>query len=53
MRRYNVLKVSLAVVASLLVGIVSVHAWADDGKCPKGKVYNPDTKKCVTPRGSN
>jgi hypothetical protein len=45
-------KALISVVVSIAIAALSAAAYAQEKKCPKGKVYNPDTKKCVTPRGS-
>jgi len=42
----------VALLATLAVATLSLDASAQTKKCPQGKVYNPDTGKCVTPRGS-
>jgi len=41
-----------ALLATLAVAALSLDASAQTKKCPQGQVYNPDTGKCVTPRGS-
>ena len=46
-------KAFISMLASFAIAALSVAADAQEKKCPKGKVYDPDTKKCVTPRGSN
>lgn len=45
-------KLILALLASLAIAAMSAPLMAQAKKCPEGKVYNPDTGKCVTPRGS-
>ncbi len=45
-------KLLVALLATLALTALSLEASAQDKKCPDGQVYNPDTGKCVTPRGS-
>jgi hypothetical protein len=45
-------KLLVALVATVAFAVVSLDASAQAKKCPEGKVYDPDTGKCVTPRGS-
>ena len=40
-------------LATFAFACLSLDASAQTKQCPDGKVYNPDTGKCVTPRGSN
>ncbi len=40
-------------LATIALGVLSLDASAQTKQCPDGKVYDPDTGKCVTPRGSN
>lgn len=44
------LKTIVAVLAILGVLALSGEAFAQQKKCPKGKVYDAKTEKCVTPR---
>ena len=46
-------KAFVSILSSFAIAALSAAAIAQERKCPKGKVYDPDTKKCVTPRGSN
>jgi hypothetical protein len=45
-------KALVSVLLSVAIAALSVAAYAQR-KCPDDKVYDPDTKKCVTPRGSH
>jgi Chitin binding Peritrophin-A domain len=45
-------KVLVALLAILAFAASTLEVSAQTKKCPDGKVYNPDTGKCVTPRGS-
>lgn len=40
-------------LAMIAFAAMSVDASAQTKRCPEGKVYDPDKRKCVTPRGSN
>ena len=40
-------------LATIAFATLTLDASAQTKRCPEGKVYNPDTGKCVTPRGSN
>ena len=40
-------------LATIAFAALNLDASAQTKRCPEGKVYNPDTGKCVTPRGSN
>ncbi len=40
-------------LATIAFAFLSLGASAQTKRCPDGKVYDPDTGKCVTPRGSN
>ena len=40
-------------LATVAFAALSLDASAQAKRCPEGKVYNPDTGKCVTPRGSH
>lgn len=42
-----------AVLVCLSVVAFGGQAIAQEKKCSGGKVYDPETKKCVTPRGSH
>ncbi len=44
-------KVLVALLATLAFTASTLEVTAQT-RCPEGKVYNPDTGKCVTPRGS-
>lgn len=44
-------KILMALLATLAFAASTLDAAAK--KCPDGKVYDPDTGKCVTPRGSH
>ena len=46
-------KILVALLATLAFAASTLEASAQSKKCPEGKVYNPDTGKCVTPRGSH
>jgi hypothetical protein len=46
-------KILVALLATLAFAALSLDASAQTRKCPEGKVYDPDTGKCVTPRGSH
>ena len=46
-------KTVVLLLATLTFAILSIDASAQTKKCPQGKVYDPDSGKCVTPRGSN
>ena len=45
-------KTIVLLLATITFSVLSFDASAQT-RCPEGKVYNPDTGKCVTPRGSN
>ena len=45
-------KLLVALLATLAFAALSLNVSAQEKKCPEGKVYNPDTGTCVTPRGS-
>jgi Chitin binding Peritrophin-A domain len=51
-RETTMAKLLVALLATLALTALSLEASAQDKKCPDGQVYNPDTGKCVTPRGS-
>jgi len=42
----------VALLATLAFAGMSLDAFAQK-RCPDGKVWNPDTGTCVTPRGSH
>jgi hypothetical protein len=44
-------KILVALLATLAFAASTLEVAAKE--CPDGKVYNPDTGKCVTPRGSH
>ena len=46
--------IALSIIGSATVGFatLAVAAEAEAKACKAGKVLNPDTGKCVTPRGS-
>ena len=46
-------KTLVALLATIAFTGMSLDASAQQRKCPDGKVWNPDTGKCVTPRGSH
>jgi Chitin binding Peritrophin-A domain len=46
-------KALVALLATVAFAALSYGASAQAKDCPDGKVYNPETGKCVTPRGSN
>ncbi len=46
-------KAVVLLLATLAFAVVSLDASAQTKQCPEGKVFDPDTGKCVTPRGSN
>jgi hypothetical protein len=39
-------------LATFAFAALSLDASAQTKQCPEGKVYDPDKRKCVTPRGS-
>jgi hypothetical protein len=43
----------VALLATLAFSASSLQGSAQTRKCPDGKVYDPDKRKCVTPRGSH
>jgi hypothetical protein len=45
-------KILIVLLATLAFAASSIEVSAQTKKCPGGKVYDPDTGKCVTPRGS-
>ncbi len=45
-------KILVALLATLAFAASSLEVSAQTA-CPDGKVRNPETGKCVTPRGSN
>jgi hypothetical protein len=45
-------KTIVLILATIAVAALSLDASAQTKRCPKGKVYDPDTGRCVTPRGS-
>lgn len=45
-------KILVALLATLAFTASTLQVSAQR-RCPEGKVYNPDTGKCVTPRGSH
>jgi hypothetical protein len=45
-------RILVALLALLAFSALSLEVSAQTKKCPEGKVYDPDTGKCVTPRGS-
>jgi len=51
-RETTMAKLLVAVLATLALAALSLDVLAQDKKCPDGQVYNPDTGKCVAPRGS-
>ena len=46
-------KILVALLATLAFSASTLEVSAQTRNCPEGKVYNPDTGKCVTPRGSH
>jgi len=46
-------KILLAMLTTLALAASTLAVSAQTKECPEGKVYNPDTGKCVTPRGSH
>jgi hypothetical protein len=46
-------KILVALLATLAFAASTLEVSAQSKKCPEGKVYDPDTGKCVTPRGSH
>ncbi len=46
-------KILVALLATLAFAALGLEASAQTKSCPDGKVYDPDSGKCVTPRGSH
>jgi hypothetical protein len=46
-------KILVALLATLAFAASTLEVAAQTKKCAEGKVYDPDTGKCVTPRGSH
>ena len=46
-------KFLVALLATLAFSASTLEVSAQTRTCPEGKVYNPNTGKCVTPRGSH
>ncbi len=46
-------KILMVLLATLAFAASTLEVSAQTRDCPAGKVLNPDTGKCVTPRGSN